>query len=239
MKKDIYYWYTPERPEQRRLKKIGRIWFAYVFVNEAHDINNLFIKNLMILAGNRISIWFITGTLLFNVAEKLVGFVKCWDAFAIAKQMCKPLNPNLIRIIGICYNKVFSSKVTMDVDKKDMNNLINLANHYMKLKAWGIIEIPLIFEIQPKGNTKFQGKKILKFLFPILKTKWMDFLSKSLSNRYRINYCEDLEKLENMKEIPLVNQAKPNMKDFLPHLDLMRMSHIYASILCLLEILAC
>lgn len=35
----------------------------------------------------------------------------------------------------ICYNKAFSSNITIDVDKKDMNNFVDLTNHYMEFQA--------------------------------------------------------------------------------------------------------
>ena len=77
IRKDTYYWYALERPKQRSPKKIKKIWFTYVLVNKAHDINNLFLKNLVILVGEEKSIWFITESLLFNDAKKLVEFVTC------------------------------------------------------------------------------------------------------------------------------------------------------------------
>ena len=64
----------------------------------------------------------------------------------------------------------------------------------------------------------------------------MNFLSESLSDRYQTYYSKDFEKMKNIEEIPLANQAKPDMKAFWPRLNLMRMSHINASISDLLEI---
>ena len=77
MRKDIYYWYAPERSRQRRSKKMRKIWFARVLVNEAHDIDNLLLKNLVTLVGEGSSILFITRTSLSNGAKKFAGFVKC------------------------------------------------------------------------------------------------------------------------------------------------------------------
>ena len=190
----------------------------------------------MILAREGASIWFITGTLLSNGTKKLAGFVKCWDATAIAMQLHELLNPNLKKEIGICYNKVFSSKIIMDADKKDINNLVDLTNYCIKLKARGITEIMLILGIQQRGDIKFRKKKILKLLPPISKTEWVDFLSESLSDRYQTYYSQDLEKMENIEKISWANQAKPDMKALSSCLELMRMSRIYASISGLLEI---
>ena len=164
MRKNTYYRYAPERPGQRKPKKIWKIWVARLLVYKAHDINNLVLKNLVTLAGERASIWFITGTPLSNGVEKFAGFLKYWDATTIVKQLREPLNPNLIREIGIYYNKAFSSKITMDADKKDINDFIDLTNHCMELKAQEITEIMLILGIQQRGDTKFRGDKFLNFL---------------------------------------------------------------------------
>ena len=43
----------------------------------------------------------------------------------------------------------------MNVDKKDINNLVDLDNHDMKLKARKMIEIIFILGIQQKSDTKF------------------------------------------------------------------------------------
>ena len=76
----------------------------------------------------------------------------------------------------------------MNIDKKNKNNFVNLTNDYMELKARKITEIIFIFEIPHRGNTKFRRKKILKLPPSISKTKWVDFLSESLSDRYRTYY---------------------------------------------------
>ena len=75
--KHTYYWYALERPRQRSPKKMKKISFTCVLVNKVHDINNLFLKNLVTLAGEEKSIWFITESLLSNGAKKFVGFVTC------------------------------------------------------------------------------------------------------------------------------------------------------------------
>ena len=46
-------------------------------------------------------------------------------------------------------------------------------------------------------------------------------------------------KIENIEEILLANQTKPDIRAFLPRLDFLRMSCIYASIFGLLEIPSC
>lgn len=102
----------------------------------------------MTLAKKSASVWFIKRSPLSNGKKKLIDFNKYWDANAIAKHLHELLSQNFKREIGICYNKVFSFNVTIDIDKKDINNFYNLANHCMEFKAPKITKIMIIFGIQ-------------------------------------------------------------------------------------------
>lgn len=235
MRKDTYYQYARKKPGQRSPKKIGRIQFARVLVDEAHDIKHVdtVLKNLMTLAGDGASIWFITGAPLTHGTKSLAGFIKCWDATALAKRLHKPLTSRFTEIRSGC-NKAFSRKTAAEASSRQ--DLVELAETDMNVEARGFAEIMLIFGIQRRADTSFQGKRILDLTPPTLKYEWVGFLIESLSHRYREYYSKVLDEME---DGTLANHARSGMRTLAPCLNLMRMSRIYASIPGLLEIPGC
>lgn len=65
---------------QKCLKPVKKLQFARVLVDKAYNIqgaNTAFFKNLMKLAANGASIWFIIATPLPKGANSFAGFIKC------------------------------------------------------------------------------------------------------------------------------------------------------------------
>ena len=233
MRKNTYNQYAPKEPGQRRPRKIGRIQFARVLVDEAHNIqhvNSVLTKNLTKLAEDGASIWFITGKPLSTVAKRLVGFMKCWDATALAKQMREPLTPRLMEIERD-YNEAFSHMTAAEMSGR--KDLVESAKEEMNLKIRDLSEIMHKFGIQQRDDTFFHGKMILSLTPPKLSDEWVGFLSDSWSHKYQTFYCQDLLKIE---DGPSTDQGRPDLRSLV---HMMRMSCIYASIPGLLDIPGC
>lgn len=147
MRKNIYNQYTPKEPGQKRPKKIERIRFVRVLIDEAHNIqhiNSVLTKNLMKLAEDGASILFITGQPLATVTKSLFGFLKCWDTIALAKQIGEPLTPRLIEIER-GYKNTFRHMTAAEISGKQ--DLVDSAKKEMNLKIQGLSQIMLKFGI--------------------------------------------------------------------------------------------
>ena len=230
MRKNTYSQYAPLEPGQRRPKKIGRIRFARVLVDEAHDsqhVNSVLTKNLMKLAEDGASIWFITNKPLATVTKSLVSFMKCWDATALAKQKREPLTPRLIEIER-GYNEAFSQMTAAEMSGQQ--DLVGSAKKEMNLNIQDLSGIMLEFGITQRADTFFHGKMNLSLTPPRLRDKWIGFLNESWSHKYQTFYSNDLEKIENG---PWADKDRMDLRT-LAHM--MQMSCIYASIPGLLDV---
>ena len=230
MRKNTYNQYAPKEPGQRRPKKIGRIRFARVLVDEAHNIqhvNSVLTKNLTKLAEDGASIWFITGQPLATVAKSLFGFLKCWDATALAKQIGEPLTPRLIEIER-GYKDAFRHMTAAEISGRQ--DLVDSAKKEMNLKIQGLSQIMLKFGIRQRADTFFQGKMILSLTPPKLIDEWVRFSNDSWSHKYQKFYSEDLEKIE---DGPWADKDRPDLRTLV---HVMRMSCIHASIPGLLDV---
>lgn len=108
----VYHQY-PKQSRAKQLKPVGKLRFARVLVDKAHDIrevNTGFLKNLLKLAADGASFWFITATPLPKSAKNLAGCMKCWDATALVKNLRDPLSDNFGQI-DKGYNNAFRQNV--------------------------------------------------------------------------------------------------------------------------------
>lgn len=110
-----------EVPRRKYPRKVGRLQFARVLVDGAHDIRGVdttFFSNIKKLAANGASVWFITATPLPKGAKSLAGCMQCWSATALARQLRNPLTQNLNET-DRAYNTAFRhNAVALTKDEK-------------------------------------------------------------------------------------------------------------------------
>lgn len=217
---------------QKCPKPVEKLRFARVLVDEAYDIrgaNTAFFKNLVKLAADGASIWFITTTPLPKGANSLAGFMKCWDATALVKNLRDPLSGKLGQI-NHGYNKAFRQNVIAQVNKQQA--LADLTRKKMDQEVEKLAEIMLMFTIQRTRNTSFLGNKIMEV--PPLATlnEWVKFGNYDWQAKYQAFYSKEIKK---MKEFAV--QAGQNYVDGIGQVGFehMRMNRIYAGIPGLLE----
>ena len=227
----VYHQY-PKQSRAKHPKPVGKLRFARVLVDEAHDIrgvNTAFFKNLLKLAADGASIWFITATPLPKGAKSLAGCMKCWDATALVKNLRDPLSDNLGQI-DKGYNNAFRQNVIAQANKQQA--VADSTRKEMEQEVEKLAEIMLKFTIQRTRDTSFLGKRIIDSPPSVTLNEWVKFRDNDWQTKYQAFYSKDIKK---MKEFAV--QAGQNFVDRIGKggFDHMRMNRIYAGIPGLLE----
>lgn len=231
MHQNTYYSYS-QSPRQKFRDKVGRLQFARVLIDEAHDIrgvNTTFFNNLLRLAADGASIWGITATPLPKGAKSLAGCMSCWDATASARQLRDPLGPKLGEI-DKAYNAAFRHNAVAHT-KKEGARVISTRQE-MDDEVEKLAKIMLDFTIQRRHETSFLGQSIL-YLPPTTKIEeWLNFENHHWQSKYQAFYTKDIE---SMRQFTMLSGQ--NYTNFLASgIDRMRMNRIYAGIPGLMEI---
>ncbi|MCJ1349374.1 hypothetical protein MMC31_007614 [Peltigera leucophlebia] len=224
----VYHQY----PSAKHPKPVGKLRFARVLVDEAHDIrgiNTAFFKNLVKLAADGASIWFITATPLPKGAKSLAGCMKCWDATAFVKNLRDPLSDNLGQI-DKGYINAFRQNAVAQANEQQA--VADATRKEMEQQVEKLAKIMLKFTIQRTRNTLFLNKKIIDFPLLVTLTEWVKFPDHGWETKYQAFNSKDIKK---MKEFAV--QAGQNFDDRIRKggFDHMRMNRIYAGIPGLLE----
>ena len=141
--------------------RVGRLQFTRVLVDESHDIqgdNTTFFNNLVKLAIDGASIWFITATPLPKGAISFAGYMECWDAIALTRQLHKPLASQLADI-DKAYNTAFCLHLGALTNKQE--EVIHSTRRSMDVEVEKLATIMLHFTIQQRYKTVFLKKNIL------------------------------------------------------------------------------
>ena len=231
MQNSVYHQY-PKSGRQKCPNPVGRIQFARVLVDEAHDIqgaNTVFFKNLAKLAADGASIWFVTATPLHKGAKSLAGCMRCWDATAFVKDLRGPLSDNLGQI-DRGYNNAFRQNAVAHANGQQA--VADSARKEMDQEVEKLAKIMLMFTIQRTRDTFFAGNKIAEVPPSAMLDQWVVFPGKDWKAKYQAFYSKDIKR---MKEFAV--QAGQNFVDKIGKggFEHMRMNRIYAGIPGLLE----
>ena len=227
----VYHQY-PMRGRAKRPNPVGRLRFARVLVDEAHDIrgtNTRFFSSLMKLAADGASVWFITATPLPKGAQSLAGCMKCWDATALVKNVRHPLG-NVLGQIDKGYNNALRQNTVAQANKQQA--VADSTRREMEQQVEKLAEIMLKFTIQRTHATLFLNEKIIDFPASVTRNEWVKFRNDVWQTKYRAFYTKDIKKMEEFAV-----QAGQNfvVKIGKGGFDQMRMNRIYAGIPGLLE----
>ena len=212
--------------------RVGRLQFARVLVDESHDIrgvNTTFFNNLVKLATDGASIWFITATPLPKGARSLAGCMKCWDATALTRQLRDPLASQLADI-DKAYNTAFRLHSGALTNKQE--EVIHSTRRSMDAEVEKLATIMLDFTIQRRHETVFLKKNILHLPPTTKETCAVEFQSDYWKSRYVAYYRKNVEAMRRFQ----VNIGENYVNVLTSGFEHMRRSRIYAGIPGLLDI---
>ena len=210
----------------KHLIRVGRFLFAQVLVDESHDIwgvNITFFHNLVKLAIDGASIWFITAMPLLKDIRSLTDCINCWDVTALTRQLRDPLASQLADI-NKDYNTAFCFYSGTLTNKQE--EVIYSTWQSIEAEVEKLAMIMLDFTIQWRHETVFLKKNIFH-LPPITKKICaIEFQRDYKKSRYVVYNRKNVEDMRRFQ----VNIGENYVNVLTSIFEYMRRSCIYACI---------